>query len=1287
MNLKVVVVYLIVLFNFLLQNKVYPQQGKSDSTFNLFDDGTQGDGFDNTVRTVSLQSDGKLIVGGDYLNFNGTVTPYFCRLFPDGSKDTSFNLGTSFNGRVYCSLVQPDGKIVVGGAFTSFNGGTANRLIRLNSDGSVDATFNTQVAASIGIIYSLALQANGSIVVVGSFIKYNGVTANRVARLLSDGTLDASFITGLGASGVIEEVQIQSDGKIVLSGSFDFFNGISNGKIIRLNSDGSPDPTFNTGLGFNGSVSALALQSDGKLVVGGNFNIYNGNTANKIIRLNTDGSVDLTFVSGLGFSGGVVEVIKLNALGSIAVGGSFTGTYDGFDVNRVVFLSSGGVLDPLFDIGTGPSSASVLDLSIAADGSCYVAGSFSIFDAQNQGRLAKVDANGVLDIGYLTAGVGFDNSVLKVVALADNKTMAFGSFTKFNGILNSRIGRLYEDGSVDTTFNFGGSGVNNTVRNAVVQSDNKVVIVGTFTAYNGILANRITRILSDGTLDPSFATGLGANNIIYTVLLQTDGKIIIAGNFTSYNGILVNRIARLLPDGTIDHTFNSGLGADAIIEASVLQPDGKIIIGGRFTTFNGLSYNRIVRLNAGGSVDSSFLVEIGFDKNVYALALQSDNKVIVGGSFLTYKGIGAKRILRLGTDGNLDATFNSSVGFSNGEVRCLLVQPDDRVLVGGTFSGSYNGVAVKRMLRLLSSGIPDTTFSVNLNGALYSACFTANHKVIIGGIFNSVSGISKHRIARIKLCTNSSAWNGTSWSNGLPSAERTLIFDSSFNTVSSINACSCSISSGNTVTIADGNTLGLAFDYSGLGTLVLENNAALYQWEELVNNTGTIRVKRKTMPILKTDFTYWSTPVLNQKLIDVSPNTRVDKFFSFNPISDYWVNEDANALMTIGKGYIIRGPEAFSDTARAIHEATFVGIPNNGLVTQSIGGLGTFNLVGNPYPSAIDANLFLTTNSTNLDGTIYLWTHNTAIINNLYTSDDYAVYNLLGGVGTSAALSAGVSSAKPNGTIASGQSFFVSSISNSAVVKFNNSMRLVGQNSNFFKLNKIEKVTQIEVEKHRIWFNLINNQGAFKQILIGYSAGATNGIDPLFDGESFNGNEYLDFYSIAQNKHLAIHGRSLPFAAADEIKLGYSTKISGSFTIKIDQTDPLFSNQNVFIEDKLNNRIVNLKNEDFTFTTAVGVFNERFLLRFMENSLSLNEFASTNKQVIIIRKNENLLINSKKENISSITIHDVSGRKIYAKNNINELDFAILNVRPKNQLLIVTVALQNGQSIAQKVIH
>lgn len=1279
--------WFLIVFILLFLNSIYSQQGKVDPNFNTYDDGLLGDGFDNAVRVVSLQPDGKLIVGGDYLNFNGAETPYLCRLYSDGTKDVSFDLGTGFNAKVYSSSIQPDGKIVLGGSFTAFNGSAAGRLIRLNADGSRDATFNTTIASNTGIIYATALQSDGNIIIVGSFTKYNGITANRLARILPDGNLDSTFNIGTGASGLVEEVQIQSDGKILVAGSFDSFNGFPNSsKIIRLNSNGSVDATFAIGSGFNDTVTALTLQPDGKILVGGVFTTYNGLLANRIVRLNPDGSIDASFISGLGFNNGGVAVIQVNASGSIMVGGSFTDTYNGSDVNRLVLLNGTGVINPMFDIGAGPFSATVYSLVTDLDGSWYVGGSFSIFDSQNQGRLAKIDALGTLDVGYLTAGVGFDNSVVKILSLPNDSAMIFGNFTKFNGVSVSRIARVLDNGTLDETFNTAGFGADALIKTSLIQPDDKIIFAGSFTHYNGIAANRITRILADGTLDTTFNSGTGFNNQIYTLALQLDGKTIVGGNFTNYNGVLINRIARLLPDGTIDSSFNVGLGADAIVETVLIQTDGKILVGGRFTFFNGSLCNRLIRLNTNGSIDYSFSVGLGFDKYVYTLALQSDNKLIVGGTFLNYNGAAVKRIVRLNTDGTFDGTFTTGAGFSNGEIRTILVQPDNRLLIGGTFSGTYNGVAVKRMLRLLSNGIYDTTFSVNLNGTLFSSCFTPENKVLIGGNFNSVSGITKHRVARIKLCTNSSVWNGTVWSNGLPSGEKELLFHEDYTLLASANGCNCSIDLGKKVVVPSAMTLGLSFNYIGSGTLILEDTAAFYQSDDEMINTGVVEVKRKTTPILKTDYTYWSSPVSSQQLIAVSPDSPPDKFYSFGANVANWIQETVTNTMDSGKGYIIRGPESFSETVPAIYESVFKGVPNNGIVSTSIGTTGTSNLIGNPYPSAINADLFLAANSSVIKGTVYLWTHNTAFANNVYTSNDYAVYNLLGGVGTSSAVNSGINNAKPNGKIASGQAFFVKGINGGGNAVFNNSMRIVGQNASFFKSNGIQNTKSLAaIEKHRIWLNLSNNQGAFKQILIGYATGASSNEDDLLDAKSFNGNVFLDFYSLNQETKLVIQARALPFEETDEVLLGYKAAIEGIFSINIDEVDGVLKNQSVFIEDKQMNIIHDLKKEAYSFFTEKGLFNDRFVLRYKDRNLGISAVDQKENTVLIFHNDKQIQISSLEEMIDKVIVYNLSGKQVYQKIDVNCKELIVFDIDSSRQMSLVKTTLQNGKTVTGKI--
>lgn len=1277
----------LILIGLAFKSELYAQQGKVDITFNTLDDGLNGDGFDKAVRTLLLQSDNNLLVGGEYSSLNGISTPYLTRLKPDGTIDESFNTGTGFNDKVYTSYIQPDGKIIVGGSFTTYNGINAGRLIRLNADGSYDATFNTAIAAPTGIVYGAFPQTDGKIIIVGSFTKYNNSTVNRIARILPNGTLDTSFLTGIGASALISNVRVLSDGKILLAGNFTSFNGVETNKMVRLNTNGTIDTSFNIGIGFDDDISAMEVQSDGKIILGGKFTTYNGIAANRIIRINENGTIDTSFLSGSGLSAGAVQAIKVDSFGNIMIGGSFTGFYNGKEVNRVCFLNSDGTQKTDIDFGSGPASSSVLALANDSEGSWYIGGSFSVFDGLNQGRLAKISDEGEHDTGYLSSGIGFDNSVYKVLPLNNKKTMVFGKFTKFNGVFSARLTRLLEDGSIDNTFNPAKSGANNLVKTAILQSDGKIILAGNFTKYNETTTNRIVRILPDGAIDDTFNVGTGFNSQVYTLALQSDGKLIVAGNFTQYNNDKsVTRIVRLLPNGSRDLTFNVGTGADAIIETMLIQPDGKILVGGRFNTFNGRSVSRLVRLNPDGSIDTSFNIGTGFDKNVLAIALQSDQKIIIGGSFVTYNGIAQKRILRLSSNGSLDTTFDSATGFSKGEVHSILVQPDDRILVGGTFSGTYKSYASLRLIRLLKTGDIDPSFEAPLNNNLHTMAFTADYRLIIGGDFNSVSGISKHRVARLKLCLESTIWNGTSWSNGLPSGGKEISFKADYPNLSSANVCSCTIDEGKKVTVVKGNTLGIEFSYSGSGILVLEDSASLYQSDDDMINTGIIHLKRKSTPVLRYDYTFWSSPVAHQKLIDVSPDTLGDKFLSYDSVLNNWKLEQSSNYMTIGVGYDIRAPQPFSITEPSGFEATFKGIPNNGKVDVNLGLDSSFNLIGNPYPSALNADTFLITNASKINGTLYFWTHNTPVTNYKYTSNDYAVYNLLGGVGTKEALSTGVNESIPDGTIASGQGFFVKS-KTERILEFNNSMRIAGGNSSFFKPAKNDKeANKSSIEKHRLWLNFKNNEGAFKQILLGYVDGATNQYDENYDAPSFNGNEFVDFYSVIENRKLVIQGRALPFVETDSIVLGYKTNFEGSFSFSIDHKDGFFAKLNVFIEDKNSNIIHNLQDGPYLFNSEKGTFDNRFVLKFTDKVLRTDDFEFTKNNVLVLVKNKTVSINAFSENIKEVEIFDISGHKMYQNKKIENTQIVIENLLSSHQVLFIKVILENGKMIHKKVI-
>jgi hypothetical protein len=591
------------------------------------------------------------------------------------------------------------------------------------------------------------------------------------------------------------------------------------------------------------------------------------------------------------------------------------------------------------------------------------------------------------------------------------------------------------------------------------------------------------------------------------------------------------------------------------------------------------------------------------------------------------------------------------------------------------------------------NNLPSGNWTINPGGITGSGSSTTISGLAVGThnftVSNGTCTSPSVNVIISPLVTNT--YSGGVWSTGsAPTANQNIIFNGSFNSSSDIVACSCQVISG-AVIINSPHTLTLTngISVSGGGSLRFENNASLVQINDAAVNTGNITYRRQTTIIGKFDYTYWSAPVFPQTLINVSPNTALDKFYSFDAATDSWIQENSANNMIKGKGYIIRGPNTYvAPIPPGIFEASFIGVPNNGAITIPVvyPGAEASNLLGNPYPSALNADAFLIANSALLDGTLYFWTHNTPITNNLYTSDDYASYNLTGGVGTgTVAISGGVI---PTGKIAAGQGFFATSIAAGTAV-FNNSMRVSGvsgNNTQFFKINSNNKIVTTN-EKSRLWLNLSNSQGAFKQTLIGYVTAATNDYDNMFDGESFDGNEYVDFYSIIQDKNLVIQGRQLPFDESDEVFLGYKTIVEGAFTLSIDQVDGLLVGKDVFLEDKQTSSYHNLKEGPYKFVTEKGVFNDRFVLKYSNNSLKINSITLIDKNVLVSIKNKQIKIHSPLDTMNQVFIYDLLGRQIYHKEKVNKNELIIQSLESNKQTLIVKIILDNGQLSTVKIIY
>jgi uncharacterized delta-60 repeat protein len=254
---------------------VFGQMGTMDPTFNPGDFGFgAGSGAGASISATAVHSDGKILIGGNFTTYNSLTINRLARLNPDGTKDTTFKVGTGANNTVNAISVQTDGKVLVAGLFTLYNGTSVNRFIRLNQNGSIDTSFHPGTGAS-GIT-NIVVQPDGKIIISGSFTSYNGTTINRIARLTSSGTIDGTFTPGTAANNTVNKAILLSDGKIIIVGNFTTYNGTSSKYITRLNADGTLDGTFSPGSGPSALINTAALQSDGKLLITGSFASYNG---------------------------------------------------------------------------------------------------------------------------------------------------------------------------------------------------------------------------------------------------------------------------------------------------------------------------------------------------------------------------------------------------------------------------------------------------------------------------------------------------------------------------------------------------------------------------------------------------------------------------------------------------------------------------------------------------------------------------------------------------------------------------------------------------------------------------------------------------------------------------------------------------------------------------------------------------------------------------------------------------------------------------------------------------
>jgi uncharacterized repeat protein (TIGR01451 family)/uncharacterized delta-60 repeat protein len=690
---------------------------------------TRTNGTHNGVSVQWATTDGNAIAPGDYKAASGTLS------FPDGVGTNSFTV------KIIDDSIAEDDETINISLFNATGGaslGMTNAVITIidndSPNGRVNFSSPTYTTNENGTVATITVNRSGgsqgtlavnfatSDGTAVSGTDYTGVTnvlswnpgdispTNVTIQLNDDQLVNGPRTVNLRlrsptVNGVTNNTVLGSVSNAVLTIQDDDAYGTVafTRSVYNVNENGGPAiVTVQRTAGIAQSVTVNFVAGGGNASPGFDYSPTNGVLAFAPGDISKSFAVPIInnlFTDGNRFIG----LILSNASPAASLGFPQVGQIT--IVDDETFNEPAGSPDTALDPSVG-FNGDVFAVALQTNNMILVAGDFTLANNIVRNRMARLNSDGTLDTTFSTPTTGANAAIRSMIAQSDGRIVIGGFFTNINGVVNNHIARLNYNGSLDSLFNAGAGADNNVLALAetfVGDGTRRLFAGGSFISIKGVTRPFIARLNDDGSVDASWNPGIGANGPVFAVVPYPTnsvrkGQVLIGGDFTTVGGFGRAHIARLKADGTVDTSFNPPTGTDDSVRAIALQTDEQILIGGLFTNVNGVARSRIARLNANGTTDLSFAPGAGANDAVLAIALQANNKVLLGGQFTFANGVTRHRITRMNSDGSVDPSINFGLA-ADSFVNSLVVQPDDKILLGGGFT-HYDGMPYSRFLRI-----------------------------------------------------------------------------------------------------------------------------------------------------------------------------------------------------------------------------------------------------------------------------------------------------------------------------------------------------------------------------------------------------------------------------------------------------------------------------------------------------------------------------------------------------------------------------------------------------------